>query len=39
MTLEKKTFEDVSPIENGDFPRSCWFSGGHLLTTCEIVQT
>ena len=20
--------EDVSPIEHGDFPLSCWFSGG-----------
>ncbi len=23
MTLEKQSFEDVSPIKNGDFPMSC----------------
>lgn len=23
-------FEDVSPIEKGDFPLSCWFSGGYI---------
>ena len=29
MTMEKnKQFEDVSPIQNGDVPLSCQFSGG-----------
>ena len=28
MTMEKKTFEDVSPFKKCDVPLSCYFSGG-----------
>ena len=28
LTMERKPFEDVSPIENTVFPLSCQFSGG-----------
>ena len=28
MIMEKQAFDDVSPIEHGDFPMSCWFPGG-----------
>ena len=27
MTMENPQFEDVFPIEHGDFPMSCYFSG------------
>ena len=27
MTIKHPPFEDVFPVENGDFPMSCWFSG------------
>ena len=31
MTMEKPQFEDVSRIKDGDFPLSCYFSGGVSL--------
>ena len=31
MTLENQPFEDVFPVETGDFPLLCQFSGGNLL--------
>ena len=27
MSMENPPFEDILPLENGDFPMSCWFSG------------
>ena len=35
MTIEYPPFEDVFPIEHGDFPMSCEFSGVYLLSTCR----
>ena len=34
--MENKPFEDVFPIENGDFPLLCLFTGGYLdlLVSC-----
>ena len=30
------SFEDVSPIENGEFPLPCWFLGGYrIMTDCN----
>ena len=31
MAMENKPFEDVFPIENGDFPLLYWFTGGYLV--------
>ena len=28
--MENGPFEDVFPIENGDFPLLCWFTGGYV---------
>lgn len=48
MTMETQPVEDVSAIQNGDFPLSSWFSGGvydnpmtwsgfnHLNSFCQI---
>ena len=38
MTMEKRPFEDVSLIKNGDIPLPCWFSGkmSEKLGTLEI---
>ena len=33
MTLQNPPFEDAFPIENGDFPMSCYFSGVSVLAT------
>ena len=33
MTMENPPFEDVFPIEHGDFPISCEFSGVYILLT------
>ena len=35
MTLKNQAFEDVSPIENGDFPLSCQFLG--MYNICFLV--
>ena len=29
--MENEPFEDVFPIENGDFPLLCLITGGHIL--------
>ena len=34
MTVEKQQFRDVSPIESGDVPLPCWFSG-HLAVAVQ----
>ena len=31
MTMEDQPFEDIFPIENGDFPLSCSFSGVYYI--------
>ena len=31
MTVENPPFEDVFPIENGDFPMLCLFSGVYMV--------
>ena len=31
MAMENVPIEDVSPIENGDVPLPCYFTGGYLV--------
>ena len=37
MTMENPPFEDVFPIENGDFPMSCYFSGVYSFSNMTFI--
>ena len=35
--MENPPFEDVFPIQDGDFPLLCLFTGGYVVFLVEIV--
>ena len=38
MAMENGPFEDVFPIENGDFPLLCYFTGAYLDFLVKMVE-